>query len=228
MVIKKPSDAVDEKIIFMDDTATVMGVVNNFYHESPKDAMTPVVYGFRPDGGMYYLIPVQTAEVQDIVKKVESLFVQIFPGQPFHYFFLDERYNNQYKLDIQFGKVIGFLSTLLIVVTGLGLFSLSAYTAAVRTKEIGIRKVLGATEGRIVLMLSREYLMLILIAAIVAIPCSWYTMNLWLDSFVNKIQINLWMFLGPAIFIGIITLTTISFQTIKAAVSDPVDTLRHE
>jgi len=225
---KDPADAIDEKIIFMEDTATVVGVVNNFYHESPKDAMAPAVYGFRPDGGMFYLIPVKTTPVQDVVQKVENLFAEIFPGQPFNYFFLDERYNNQYKLDVQFGKVIGFLSTLLIIVSGLGLFGLSAYTASVRTREIGIRKVLGATEGGIVLMLSREYLILIFIAAFVAIPCSWYTMNLWLDSFVNKIQISIWMFLGPALFIAVITLVTISFQSIKAALSDPVDTLRHE
>jgi len=225
---RTPEEAVDEKIIFMGDTATIAGVVNNFHHESPKDPMSPVVYGFRPDGGMFFLIPVETATVQQIVRNVEELFVRIFPGQPFDFFFLDERYNNQYKLDVQFGRVIGVLSALLILVTGLGLFGLSAYTAFVRTKEIGIRKVLGATEGRIVLLLSKEYLILIGVAAIIAIPCSWYTMNKWLDSFATRIEINIWMFLIPALSIAILTLGTISFQTIKAALSDPVDTLRHE
>lgn len=225
---QRPEDAIDEKIIFMSDTANVIGVVNNFHHESPKDPMVPVIYGFRPDGGMFFLIPVETTSVQVVVHKVENLFMQIFPGQPFNYFFLDEKYNNQYKLDVQFGKMIGLLSALLMMVTGLGLFGLSAYTASVRTKEIGIRKVLGATEGRIVVMLCREYLILIIIATIIAIPCAWYAMSLWLDSFANKIEIDIWMFLVPASFIVFITLLTISFQTIKAAVTNPVDTLRHD
>ena len=223
-----PEDAIDENIMYLSDTAIVIGVVNNFYHESPKDPMVPVIYGFRPDGGLFFLIPLETASVQPLVHKVEDLFTQIFPGQPFDYFFLDERYNNQYKLDLQFEKVIGLLSALLMIVTGLGLFGLSAYTASVRTKEIGIRKVLGATEGRIVVMLCRDYLILIVIATIIAVPCAWYAMNLWLDSFATKIQINIWMFLIPASLIVFITLLTISFQTIKAAVTNPVDTLRHE
>lgn len=225
---ESPEDAIDEKIIFMEDTANIIGVVNDFHHESPKDPMVPVIYGFRPDGGMFFLIPVETTSVQAVLHKVESLFIQIFPGQPFNYFFLDERYNNQYKLDVQFGKMIGFLSTLLMIVTGLGLFGLSAYTASVRTKEIGIRKVLGASERRIVVMLCGEYLILISIATIIAIPCAWYAMSLWLDSFASKIEIDIWMFVIPASLIVFITLLTISFQTIKAAVTNPVDTIRHE
>jgi len=225
---RNPEEAVDEKIIFMEDTATVVGVVNNFHHESPKDPMAPVIYGFRPDGGLFYIIPVETSTVRNVVAAVEGLFQQVFPGQPFEFFFLDERYNNQYKLDVQFGKVIGVLSVLLVAVTGLGLFGLSAYTTSSRTKEIGIRKVLGATEGHIMAMLCREYFVLIAVAAVIAIPCSWYTMSIWLDSFANRIAISLWMFLLPAIFIALITLIIISFQTIKAAVTDPVTTLHHD
>ena len=225
---RNPEDAVNEKIIFMGDTASVVGVVNNFHQESPKDLMAPVIYGFRPDGGLYFLIPIEITSLQDVISKTQRLFADTFPGQPFNYFFLDERYNNQYKLDVQFEKVIGILSTLLLIVTGLGLFGLSAYTASVRTKEIGIRKVLGATEGRIIVMLCKEYLTLNFIAIAVAVPCAWYAMSLWLNSFASKIKIEIWMFLIPASFVVFITLLTISFQTIKAAVTNPIDTLKHE
>src|SRR4029079_483756 len=108
------------------------------------------------------------------IKKVEALFTSVFPGQPFSYFFLDEQYNNQYQRDAQFEKVVALFAALLVFVTSLGLFGLSAYTAMVRTKEIGIRKVLGATESSIVTLLCKEYVMLILLATLIAVPAAWY------------------------------------------------------
>jgi putative ABC transport system permease protein len=162
------------------------------------------------------------------VEKVEALFNSIFPGQPFTYFFLDQKYDSQYHRDIQFGKVIAIFTSLLIFVTGLGLFGLSAYTAMVRTKEIGIRKVLGATEKSIVSMLCKEYLILILIATIIAIPSAWYVMDKWLNSFAIKIYITPWMFILPTFGIVAITLLTISFQTLRVAFTNPADTLRSE
>jgi putative ABC transport system permease protein len=225
---EKPEDAIDEKILFMDDTATIIGVVNDFHHESPRDPILPVIYAYRPEGGLFYLIKIETAQAQPVVEKLETLFKQIFPGQPFSYYFLDEKYNRQYKRDIQFGELIGFFSTLLVLVTALGLFGLSAYMASVRTREIGIRKVLGATERGIVLLLCREYLILIFLATCIAVPTAWYAMDNWLNNFAVKVEINLWMFALPTLLLLLITLLTISFQTLRAALSNPVDALRHE
>ncbi|SHI00618.1 putative ABC transport system permease protein [Chryseolinea serpens] len=225
---EKPEDAIDEKILFMDDTATIIGVVNDFHHESPRDPILPVIYAYRPEGGLFYLIKIETAQAQPVVQKLEALFKQVFPGQPFSYYFLDEKYNRQYKRDIQFGELIGFFSTLLVLVTALGLFGLSAYMASVRTREIGIRKVLGATEKGIVLLLCREYLILIFLATCIAVPTAWYAMDNWLNNFAVKVEINIWMFALPTLLLLLITLLTISFQTLRAALSNPVDALRHE
>ena len=224
----KPEEAIDEKIIFRDDTVTIVGVVNDYHHESPKNSILPVIYVFNPDGGFFFFIPLQTSSANAIVEKVQELFATVYAGQPFSYFFLDDQYDRQYKADVQFGKVVGVFSTLLIIVTTLGLFGLSAYTASVRTKEIGIRKVLGANINQVVLLLCREYLILIGIAIAIAVPCAWYVMKLWLNSFSTKIQITPWLFIAPSVLVIVITFVTISFQTIKAALTNPVDTLKHE
>nr|WP_255534543.1 ABC transporter permease [Chryseolinea lacunae] len=225
---EKPEDAIDEKVLFMGDTATVIGVVNDFHQESPKDPIPPVLYAYRPEGGLFYLINIETKAARQVVSDLEELFHHVFPGQPFSYYFLDEKYDQQYKRDIQFGKLIGFFSALLVFVTVLGLFGLSAYTASVRTREIGIRKVLGAKESSIVVLLCREYIVLILAATCIAIPSAWYAMDNWLNSFALKVELKVWMFVLPTLVLVFITLATISFQTLRAALTNPVDTLRHE
>jgi putative ABC transport system permease protein len=225
---QKPEESIGDKIDFLDDTCTIVGVVNDFHYESPKNPILPIIYAFRPDGGLFYLVPIETNSSSATIEKVEALFTSIFPGHPFSYFFLDEKYNNQYQRDIQFEKAIALFAALLIFVTILGLFGLSAYTAMVRTKEIGIRKVLGATETSIVTLLCKEYLLLILVATLIAVPTTWYVMNAWLDSFAMKISLTPWMFIFPSLGIIVVTLLTISFQTIKAALTNPADTLRTE
>ncbi len=224
----KSEEAIGGRISFLDDTCTIVGVVNDFHHESPKNSFLPIIYPYNPEGGVFYLVPIETASTKATVEKVEALFNSVFPGQPFSYFFLDEKYDTQYHRDIQFGKVIGLFSALLIFVTALGLFGLAAYTAMVRTKEIGIRKVLGASENSIVAMLCKEYLILIVLATLIAVPTTWYVMDKWLNSFAVKVNVTWWMFIFPALGIVAITLLTISFQTLKAAFSNPADTLRSE
>ena len=223
---QKPEEAIGGEISFLDETCTIVGVVNNFHHESPKSRLLPIIYPFRPDGGDYYIIPIGATTMKATVAKVETLFNTVFPGQPFSYFFLDEKYDSQYHRDMQFGKVIALFAGLLIFVTALGLFGLSSYTTLVRKKEIGIRKVLGATEKSIVVLLCKEYLILILLATLIAIPSTWYGMNKWLDTFAIKINLTLWMFILPALSIVAITLLTISLQTFKAAFTNPADTIR--
>lgn len=225
---KNTEEAVGGKIEFQDDTCTIVGVVNNFHHESPKNPLLPIIYAFRPDGGLFYLAPIETASTSTTLEKAEDLFNRIFPGQPFSYFFLDEKYDSQYHRDIQFENIIALFGALLIIVTSLGLFGLSTYTASVRTKEIGIRKVLGATEDSIIILLCREYMVLTLVATLLAIPIAWSIMDKWLQSFAVRVHVTPWMFILPAFGIVGIILITISVQTIKAALTNPADTLRAE
>ena len=151
-----------------------------------------------------------------------------FPENPFSYFFLDESFNDQYKADEQFGKVFGLFALLAIVIACFGLLSLSAYNVLQRTKEIGIRKILGAPVKHLLFILSKDFLLLVIIGFIVAIPVTWLVMNKWLNDFPFRITINWWVFALAGTIAFIIAMLTVSFQALKAALANPVKSLRTE
>ena len=160
-----------------------------------------------------------------IVKKAWS---QFFPTDPFAYSFLDERYDKQYRADERFGQVFGFFTLMAVLVACLGLLGLATFTAQQRTKEIGVRKVLGASVASIVTLLSKDFLKLVLIAIVLASPLAWYAMHRWLADFAYKIEIEWWVF-GVAGLLAVgIALLTVSFQSVKAALMNPVKSLRSE
>jgi putative ABC transport system permease protein len=162
------------------------------------------------------------------IEFTENEWHAIFPGNPFEYFFLDDHFNMQYNAELKFGKVFATFAILAIFIACLGLFGLASYMTKHRVKEIGIRKVLGATVPNILLLLSKDFSLLILIASAFAIPISWYFMNLWLQDFANRIDISWPIFIVPTFALLLITLVTVSFETIKAALINPVDCLRDE
>ncbi len=155
-------------------------------------------------------------------------YSQVFPGNPFDYFFLDTFFNRQYKGDQQFGQVFGFFSMLAIFVASLGLFGLASFTAAQRTKEIGIRKVLGSSVSNIFLLLSKDFLKLVVIANLIAVPVVWILMNEWLSLFAFHVNITFWIFIIAAVITTFIALITVSYQSISAAIANPVKSLRYE
>jgi putative ABC transport system permease protein len=150
------------------------------------------------------------------------------PQRPFIYSFLDEDFNQQYQSDFRFRQIFTTFSILAILIACLGLLGLATYTAEQRTKEIGIRKVMGANVGNIVGLLSKDFVKLILIAILLATPLSWYGMNLWLEGFAYQVSIQWWVFLVAGVGSIIIALMTISFQSIKAALMNPVKSLKSE
>ena len=160
--------------------------------------------------------------------KFEEEWKAMFPGNPFIHFFLDEHYNQQYQSDQQFGKVFGIFSTLAIVIACLGLFGLSSLTAIQRTKEIGVRKVLGASISSILGLVSKDYVILMLLAIVLAVPVSWWIMAGWLEGFANRIPLAWWIFAIPALAVIAIALLTVSIHTLKAARTNPVNSLRYE
>jgi putative ABC transport system permease protein len=159
---------------------------------------------------------------------VEDEWHAMFPGNPFEYFFLDDHFNQQYKAELQFGQVFSLFASLAIFIACLGLFGLASYMTMQRTKEIGVRKVLGASVSSILILLSKDFSRFIFIAIAIAIPISWYLIYNWLLDFANKISISWWLFAVPAVALMIIALTTISFQTVRTALTNPVDSLRDE
>lgn len=228
MGFNNPIDAINIQINFWGDTFRIVGVLKNYRQESLKKDFEPLIFRYNKTPGGFYSIKFNTANVKESLSKFEDAWKEFFPGNPFDYFFLDDHYNKQYKADQQFGKVFGIFSGLAIFIACLGLFGLSSLTAIQRTKEIGVRKVLGASVGSILTLVSKDYLILMGIAILFATPITWWIMNNWLQDFSNRIALDWWIFAGPSLVVIFIALFTVSIHTLKAARTNPVKSLRYE
>lgn len=153
---------------------------------------------------------------------------ELLPGQPFEYFFIDDAFHNQYKSDQRFGQVFGLSAFLAILISCLGLFGLASFSAAQRTREVGIRKVFGASVPGIVVMLSREFAKWVLLANLIAWPVTYFVMSKWLQEFAYRTTVELWALGISSILSLIIAFLTVSFQALRAALANPVDSLRYE
>jgi putative ABC transport system permease protein len=224
----KPADALGKKIDFWGEQYTIAGVSENFHQQSLKDAYEPLILRLIPDLRGYFVVKTKAGAATATIEKAKASWDTFFPGNTFEYFFLDDHFNNQYKADQRFGKVFGFFTTLAILVACLGLFGLASFTTLQRTKEIGIRKVLGASVPGILKLLYREFAILLLVAFFIAIPLAWYTVHNWLQGYAFRINVHWSFFMLPFLMILLIALFTVSFQTIKAAVANPVKSLRTE
>jgi putative ABC transport system permease protein len=221
-------DAIHDQIYFWGDTFKIAGVVKNFRQESMKKDFEPLIlrYNKAPDG--FYSINFNTQNVKESLARFEMEWKAVFPGNPFSYFFLDEHYNKQYQADQQFGRVFGIFSGLAIFIACLGLFGLSSLTAIQRTKEIGVRKVLGASVNSILTLVSKDYIILMGVAIIMATPLTWWIMSRWLQDFANRISLSWWIFALPSLLVMFIAFITVSFHTIRVARTNPTKSLRYE
>jgi putative ABC transport system permease protein len=225
---KDPTEAVGQKLIRRRDTLTIIGVVQSFHHQGLQKVIDPQILLLVPDSRDAYSIKLSSANMPKTIASIEKTWTKHFPNDPFNYFFLDEFYNQQYKADQQFGKVFTLFAMLAILIACLGLLGLSSYNILQRTKEIGIRKVLGASTQKVVYILAKDFLILVLIAFIVAVPFTWWIMHNWLLEFAYRINIDWWIFLIAGAIAIAIALLTVSFQAIKAAIGNPVTSLRTE
>lgn len=222
------NDAINKKITRGRDTLTVVGVVQNFHHLGLQKAIDPQLIMYRPNMRNYYSIKMQSADASNTVASVEKIWKRFFPNDPFSYYFLDEQFNHQYKADQQFGKVFTIFAFLAILIACFGLLGLSAYNILQRTKEVGIRKVLGASVTNVLFILSKDFLWLVIISFFIAAPVSWWIMHSWLQDFAFRVSISWWVFGVAGLLAVIIALGTISFQAVKAALANPVKSLRTE
>ncbi len=208
---------------------TVVGVVKDFVFEDMYGKSDPLIFLCYPEYfGYMYIRLKQQDHTEQAIAKVEQIIKSNNPGYPFNYIFVDDEFNRQFKSEMLIGRLSRIFALLAIIITCLGLFGLAAYTAERRTKEIGIRKVLGASVSNITGLLSKDFLKLVLIAVIVAIPIAWWAMNDWLQDFAYRVHIAWWIFLAAGIVALLIALITVSFQSIKAAIANPVKSLRTE
>jgi putative ABC transport system permease protein len=228
---KKAGDAIGKVLWFPqfgDWKPIVVGVVNDYHQVSFKKPLDPSLFICAPYGGEFYSMRIHTDHLSQTVQHVQKSWTTAFPGNPFEYFFLDDYFNNQYSNEQKFGKLFTVFAVLAIIISCLGLFGLSAYTATQRIKEIGIRKVLGASVMNITSMLSKDFLKLVIISILISSPIAWIVMNKWLQSFAYRVSINWWIFIVAGLIALLIALITVSFQAIKAAVANPVKSLRTE
>ncbi|MBS1745246.1 MAG: ABC transporter permease [Bacteroidetes bacterium] len=201
----------------------VIGVVKNFNFKSLHEAISPLYMTLMPEGGLIFRI--KTTDVAGLLKTMKKNWDAYNTGEPFTYSFMDDLFNKTYSAEQKTGTILNIFSILIILVACLGLFGLVTYTAEQRTKEIGIRKVLGASVSQVTQMLSKEFLKLVLIASLIAFPVAWWAMKLWLQSFAYRINISWWVFVVAGLIAMLIALITVSFQTIKAAMANPVKSL---
>ncbi len=228
MGFNKPEDALNEQIFFWGDTFNIVGVVKNYGQESLKKSYDPMIFRYSDAPGGYYSIKFNTSKVKNSMAAFRKDWDEIFPGNPYDYFFLDDRYNAQYKADEQFGTVFGIFSSLAIFIACLGLIGLTSLSVMQRTKEIGIRKVMGAGVSSIVSLMSKEYFVLLGISVFLSIPAAGWAMSRWLQAFAHRITLSWWVFAIPCLVVLLIAFLAVSYHTLKAATTDPVKTLRYE
>ncbi len=211
------------------NTMQIVGVVKNFNFESLYNSIKP--FGFNTLLGnkySYVIVNVSKNNYTGLLKEMDQSWKKINPNIPFVYSFLDKDFQNNYEKDQRASVIVSYFTFIAILIACLGLFGLSAFSAEQRVREIGIRKVLGASMGNITSLLSKDFIRLVLIAIIIASPVAWFGMNKWLQGFAYKIQISWWMFASAGLLALFIALLTVSFQAVKAALANPVKSLRSE
>jgi predicted permease len=219
---------IGETIEFWGSPGKIIGVVKDYHSRSLYNSIMPQVFVLAPAATDEVLVRTEPGKTETALQILEKLVKKYNPDYPFEYQFVDEAYQKLYESETLVSALAYYFAVLTIVISCLGLFGLTAFTAEQRTKEIGIRKILGASVTGIIGLLSRDFVKLVLISILIATPIGYYAMHKWLDNFAYKIDLDVWVFLAAGTIILLITILTISYQAIKAAVANPVTSLRTE
>ncbi|NIR47559.1 hypothetical protein GWO43_03635, partial [candidate division KSB1 bacterium] len=206
----------------------IVGVVKDFHFAPLHKSIEPLVIGLFDGGLPFMTVRLRTGTLQRTIAQVKDIWREHEPNRPMNFFFLDERLDTAYRFETQLGNIVTSFTILAIFVASLGLFGMALYASEQRTKEIGIRKVLGASVQNIMLVFSFDFVKLMLIANVVAWPIAYFTMRRWLDDFAYRINIGIDAFALAGIIALLITLITVSYQVIRAALANPVQALRYE
>ncbi|HEX2845755.1 MAG TPA: ABC transporter permease [Chitinophagaceae bacterium] len=219
-------DPIGKRFRLWKNEATIVGVVKDFHFASMKKAIEPVVLYYDPRNTPRISIKTTGADAAKAIAAAETEWKKYNPGFPINYTFLDESFGKLYQTEQRTGTLFNIFAGIAILISCLGLLGLTAYTAQVRTREIGVRKVLGASVPGIVSLLARDFIRLVLVAIVVAVPISWYAMNRWLEDFAYRTNLNWTIFALSGLLAILIAMITISFQSVKAALVNPVKSLK--
>ncbi len=227
---KDPDEALNSEIEFWGERFRIVGILKDFHQESPKSAIEPMIMRVQPEHWVseYISVKLSTAGIAQTMDDMERQWRAFFPEDPFEYFFLDAHFNQQYQKDKRFARIFTIFSALAIFVCCLGLFALVSFVVEKRKKEIGIRKVLGASEAGVVSLLSKDFIKLVLIAIMIATPIAWYAMHRWLQEFTYRIELQWWIFALAGLMAVLIAMVTVSIQSMRAAMINPTECLKEE
>lgn len=227
---KKPEDAIGQTVTIprFQWNPIIVGVVNDYNQESLQKAADPMLFNCSPSNAEFFSMKVNSSNISTTLAHVEKVWDEAFPGNPFSYFFLDDFFNRQYENEQKFGNLFFAFSVLAIIIGCLGLFGLSAFTTQQRTKEVGIRKVLGSSIPQIFVLLSKEYVWLILTALVISSPLVYWVMDNWISNFAYQTSIGYFVFIAAGLAVITVAILTISYQSLKAATTNPVNSLRDE
>ncbi len=220
--------ALDEQLIMGEDTVAIIGVLKNYNWSSLKSEYVPFLFRADTIATSAVSLHLQGKSINSAVEAIGELYKELIPGEPYEYYFLDDFFNTQYKSDQQFGKIFGLFAILAVVISCLGLWGLASYTTLQKLKEISVRKVLGATTRSIVYLLSKQFLLLVLVATAISMPVAWYGIDSWLQGFAFRIGLQWDMFVVPAVILAVVALMTVSLHVIKGAATNPAKVLRSE
>ena len=222
------ASAMNVPIYFWGDTFNIVGVVKNYHQEGLKEVQEPLIFRFFRNAADYYSIRLNPDNIQGVVAEVKKQWDIFFSRNPLEYFFLEDYYNEQYRNETRFLKVFSLFALLAIIIACLGLYGLSSYTTAQRTREIGIRKVLGSSVGNAVILLLRYFLIQVLIAIPFGLGTGYYFMSRWIRNFAFQLHIGWWFFVVPVMMVVLIAVLTVSSQVIRTATVNPAESLRYE
>jgi putative ABC transport system permease protein len=222
-------DAIGKRLHGAGYNCTVVGVLHDYHQQSLQYNYDPIVFYPEQEKNMNsYSLKLNTSNLQQALAQVKQVWNKRFPASPFTFFFLDEHFNEQYRNDQLFSTILWLFTLLAIFIASLGLFGLSLYTVAKRTKEISLRKVLGATVLQITGLITKDYVKLIVYAGVIAIPVAYFLLQNWLNDYAFHISVGLWFFVLPFLLIMVIAMSTVLYQSIRAALTNPVKNLRNE
>jgi putative ABC transport system permease protein len=223
-----PAQAIGKKFSQWGREGMIIGVVKDFHFRSLQEVIKPLSIRIEPRACDLLSVNVDGHHIPATIAAIEGKWKALLPDKPFDYFFLDEFFDKQYRSEDRFGTLFLYFAALAIFISCLGLMGLASYSTVQRTKEVGIRKVVGASVSQIVYLLSRDFLRLVLLAFVVSAPIAWWLIKGWLNGFAYRIPIYWWIFAIAGILALLIAILTVSFQAVKAAIANPVNSLRSE
>ncbi|MFZ1368897.1 MAG: FtsX-like permease family protein, partial [Ferruginibacter sp.] len=223
-----PKPVIGQRFVSQGDSGVIIGVVKDFNYKSLHEKIGPVVIRTEDEGNTTFLIKSTLGKIKEAEQAAASVWKKFYTAEPFSASFLDEEFEKLYRADNKTSTLIWSFSIIAIFISCLGLFGLAAFTTEKRNKEIGIRKISGASVTNIVSLISREFVYMVLFSMVIAFPLAWFAMHKWLENFAYRINIAWWIFITAAIIALAVAIITVSFQAIKAAIANPVKSLRTE